>query len=140
VDTDPAGRVIWAERVWQFGNGASVTTTVGGMTEQPALVPTALQVFRPELLIRIASDATQESYGLVRIAKADLPLDTGPEGEILAFYGTNADGAVVDGAWSYGQPAGRGRASGRDWQASFPHAHAGTDDLEATYLASLLRG
>jgi hypothetical protein len=140
VDTDPAGRVIWAERVWQFGDETSVSTTVGGMAEQTGLVQTALQVFEPELVIRIASDATQESYDVVRIAKANLPLDTGPEGEIIAFYGTDRVGAVVDGRWSYGQRSGPWRASGRGWQGSIPHAHTGTADLEAAYLASLLHG
>jgi hypothetical protein len=77
---------------------------------------------------------------VVRIAKANLPLDSGPEGEILAFYGTDPAGAVVDGVWSYGRPIGPRRASGEGWQGSIPQAHAGADDLEAAYFASLLRG
>jgi hypothetical protein len=131
VDTDPTGGVVWVERVWLFRGDTWVITTVGGMIGQAGLVPASLRVLRPEPLIRIASDTTQESYDLIRIGSA---------GGLLAFYGTDETGAVVDGVWSYGQPVQGWGATPRRWHGAGPRARTGGDDLEAAYLASLLPG
>jgi hypothetical protein len=140
VDTDPAGRVIWLELVWRFSPDISVTATTGDRARQPAGAPAELQALRPEVLIRIQADTTRESYNLIRIAPANLPVENPPEGGVVAFYGTDEEGGIRPGVWSYGQPSQPTRAYGQGRPPSVAPLGAGLDALDLAYRASLLPG
>jgi hypothetical protein len=140
VDTDPAGRVVWMELVWLFSPDVALTATIGGMAQLAGAVPATLQPLRPEVLIRIQATSTPESYNLIHIGKANLLSDQAPDGGVVAFYGTDEDGRLRPGVWSYGQPSRSLQVYGESQPTAVPPEEAGVAALDLAYRAALLPG
>jgi hypothetical protein len=139
VDTDPDGWVIWAELVYLFGSGGSITATEAGASGPDAPMPAALASRHPRPLVRLQADATPESYNLIRVDRSATSRRASPGGAALVFYGADEEGGLRPGAWSYGEPVGTNRAYGQPRPPAL-RLDAGIDGLQAAYVASLSGG
>jgi hypothetical protein len=106
ADSDQDGWVIWAELVYSFDSGVSVTVPGGDSPTPVTPIPAALRSRHPVPLVRLQADANPESYNLIRIDRSETSPGTSPDDAALAFSAVDEEGGLRPGAWSYGEPVG----------------------------------
>jgi hypothetical protein len=132
VDTDPDGRVIWAELVWLFGAAGSVVPLDVSGEPTSASLPPAITALRPRRVLGVRSEEAREAYYLAVVTVAGEPR--------VVFFGEDQDGRLRPGAWSYGQanpgPSTYGRVPTPRPVTLAPELAA----LERAYVATLCGG
>lgn len=114
VDLDPTGRVVWGDVVFVFGPAQGFSTrhlTDVHLDTLPAIpIPLALQpiwpMFQPQILLTITSTDGQCYYALGGTRKDRGSPDHGIP-SIVIFFARDAQGHVLRGTWSYGEPTYR---------------------------------
>jgi hypothetical protein len=103
VDTDPNGRVIWAELVFLFSDDATALEPVAAEAVASSLpLPTTIAQQHPRLIAGIRASRGREGYYLLSVPAAASAAQTGSRQAAL-FVGVDAGGFARPGAWSYGQ-------------------------------------
>jgi hypothetical protein len=132
VDTDPNGRVIWAEVVFLFSDEATRGGTTAVESDASAIpLPETVAQQHPRLVAGIHASRGHEGYYLLSIPAASSRAQT------VLFVGIDADGRARPGAWSYGQESNSVAPYGQPRET-----HVVTNDpdlaaLRASYLKTL---
>ena len=102
LDTDKAGRVIWAEMVWLFSaDNAAVTSYAEKPTATPSVVPPALRNMKPDLVVGVRVSAGWEGYYAVRHNPLNADGTPSFAKPVINFFGIDEFGAIRLAAWSY---------------------------------------
>jgi hypothetical protein len=122
VDTDPFGRVIWAELVYLFSVDAATVSAVADRGVLAAIpFPDSLAQFHPRLIAGMRAGAGPEGYYAVAMQ----------DGSII-FFAVDAEGKIRPGAWNFGirdlEPLVYGQA---------PRLHPVTPEPDVTRLDRL---
>src|SRR5262249_35307374 len=101
VDADASGRVIWLELVWLFGTPDVTFLQPGTRAARLAWPPPpVLRGMRQDVVLGIRATTGPEGYFVVRTPAATSDAASATR---LRFLGTDADGQIRPGAWSYGR-------------------------------------
>jgi hypothetical protein len=104
VDTEPSGRVIWAEMVFLFSDSVTSVSPVveGDVTPGvPAPVTDGLHHSRP--IAGLQARDSHEGYFAVMVPPPGVAASPGTASGSIAFYAVDSDGRTRPGAWTYGQ-------------------------------------
>ncbi len=140
VDVDPAGRVIWLELVWHFGDGVPAVRSARGAAD-PGGVPLPAAPCCASLLFGAAAVGGSEGYyaysfggdGTPSSGPSQTPLPT-----LVRFFAVDASGQIRPDAWSYGQAGGGLQEYGKPSQkTAVPRLDAQNAALLHDYLETL---
>jgi hypothetical protein len=138
LDTEPSGRVIWAEMVFLFTPGTTTAIQVTGSSpgQRVALPPTSAGV-QPVLVAGVRARETTEAYYAAAMPPTTSAPATKAAGNAVIFVAIDGDGQQRPGAWSYGVthpgPSQYGQAPSAPVVSLNPAAAA----LQQSYLDSL---
>jgi hypothetical protein len=138
VDTDPNGRVIWAEMVFLFSpNPNAVAPIVEKDAAADVPMPEALAKLHPRLVSEVRSGVGKEGYYAVAVRRAAAKSGTTTSTESIVFFGVDAEGELRPGAWSYGNADPEALALGQKSPARTAPADPEVARLEQSYLEAL---
>jgi hypothetical protein len=139
LDTDRAGRVIWAEMVFLFSPEVTAVTTVIGenvASRLPGLEPSGS--IHPRLIAGLQALGGREGYYAVVVPLAGTaPSATPPDAGSVAFFAVDAEGGTRPGAWTYGQASNRPSEYGREPIPPMVALDPESARLEFSYLQAL---
>src|SRR5262249_36552479 len=101
VDADASGRAIWLELVWLFGTPDVTFLRPETRVDRLAWpLPPVLRGMRQDVVLGVRAATGPEGYFAVRTSAATSDAASPIR---LRFLGTDSDGQVRPGAWSYGR-------------------------------------
>jgi hypothetical protein len=137
VDTDPYGRVIWAEMVFLFSPNPSPASAEEKDVASDVPMPEALAKLHPRLVTEVRSGVGKEGYYVVAVRRASAHPETTMSAVSIVFFGIDVEGDPRPGAWSYGNSDREALAIGQTSPPRPTTADPEVARLEQSYLDAL---